>query len=93
MRKTKKIFKPRYYKHIDKIVNIKDVESKIKYKEFVINHGFYPFLSYTIKFKKFSKEINEDTNHHWKVKDRPIKYAAHIDRCIYQWYSYNLNNY
>lgn len=93
MRKTKEILKPRYYKHIDKIVNIKDVESKIKNKEFVINHGFYPFLSYTIKFKKFSKEINEDTNHHWKVKDRPIKYAAHIDRCIYQWYSYNLNNY
>ena len=88
MKKKKEIFKPRYYKHIDKILDIKEVEDKIKDKDFIISHGFYPFLSYTIEFKKFSEEINETTNHHWKNKERPIKYASHIDRCIYQWYSY-----
>lgn len=93
MKKKKEIFKPRYYKHIDKILDIKEVEDKIKDKDFIISHGFYPFLSYTIEFKKFSEEINETTNHHWKNKERPIKYASHIDRCIYQWYSYNLNTY
>ena len=92
MKKKKNIFKPRYYQHIDKVIDIKDIEKKIKNKDFVIKHGFYPFLSYIIEFKKFSKEINENTNHHWKIKKRPIKYAAHIDRYIYQWYSYNLNN-
>jgi len=89
---SKKIFKSRYYQHIDKTINIKYVEKKVKNKNFVINHGFYPFLSYTIESKKFSEKINENY-HHWKIKERPIKYAAHIDRYIYQWYSYNLNNY
>lgn len=87
-----KIFKPRYYQHIDKIVDIHDVINKIKDKEYVKKHSFFPFISYTLKFKKFCSEINEETHHHWKFKERPIKYASHIDRCIYQWYSFNLNN-
>lgn len=87
-----KIFKPRYYQHIDKVINIKDVITKVKDKDYVVKHGFYPFISYKLEFKKFTKEINDVTHHHWKIKERPIKYASHIDRCIYQWYSYNLNN-
>ena len=56
--KVKKILKPRYYKHIDKIIkpaDLKIVERKIKNKNYIIHHGFYPFLSYTSKFKKFIK--------------------------------------
>ena len=87
-----KIFKPRYYKHIDKIVNIRDVMDKVKDKEYIKEHSFFPFISYTLKFKKFCSELDENTHQHWKFKERPIKYASHIDRCIYQWYSYNLNN-
>lgn len=64
----------------------------MKNKDYIIKHGFYPFISYKLEFKKFTKEINNATNHHWKIKERPIKYASHIDRCIYQWYSYILNN-
>lgn len=88
---NEKIFKQRYYKHIDKIIYIKDVELKIKDPNFVKIHGFYPFISYELNFKKFTSEINSETNHHYKIKSRPIKYASHIDRCIYQWYSYKLN--
>lgn len=88
----RKIFKPRYYQHIDKIIDIKDIISKVKDKEYIKHHSFYPFISYTIKFKKYSEIIDVDTNHHWKYKERPIKYASHIDRCIYQWYSFNINN-
>ena len=87
-----KIFKPRYYKHIDKVVNIRDVIDKVKDKEYIKKHSFFPFISYTLKFKKFCSEVDENTHQHWKFKERPIKYASHIDRCIYQWYSYNLNN-
>lgn len=87
----KNIFKQKTYKHIDKVVDIKDVELKIKNPNYIISHGFYPFLSYTLEFRKYTEEINEETNHHWKIKPRPIKYASHIDRCIYQWYSYLLN--
>ena len=90
MKKT--IFKPRYYQHIDKIVDIKDIEYKVKNKEYIKSHAFYPFISYVIKFKKYTEIIDEETNHHWKFKERPIKYASHIDRCIYQWYSFNFNN-
>lgn len=87
----KNIFKQKTYKHIDKVVDIKDIELKIKNPNYIISHGFYPFLSYTLEFRKYTEEINEETNHHWKIKPRPIKYASHIDRCIYQWYSYLLN--
>lgn len=87
----KNIFKQKTYKHIDKVVDIKKVESKIKNPSYINLHGFYPFLSYTLEFRKYTEEINENTKHHWKIKPRPIKYASHIDRCIYQWYSYLLN--
>ena len=88
----RRIFKPRYYQHIDKIIDTKDIVSKVKSKEYIKHHSFYPFISYTINFKKYSETIDTDTNHHWKLKKRPIKYASHIDRCIYQWYSFNINN-
>ena len=88
----KKIFKNKNYKHIDTPFDSKMIESKIKNKDWILHHGFYPFISYSINFKKFSKELNADTHHHWKIKERPIKYASHIDRYIYQWYSYLLNN-
>lgn len=92
-----KILKPRYYKHIDKIIKTKDlrmIERKIKNKNYVVHHGFYPFLSYTQEFKKFikTKDKNEQSTYQRKTKNRPIKYATHIDRCIYQWYSYRINN-
>ena len=87
----KSIFKSKNYKHIDTPVSISCVESNIKNKKWIIKHGFYPFISYSINFKKYSKEINEETNHHWKIKERPIKYAAHIDRYIYQWYAHIFN--
>lgn len=91
------ILKPRYYKHIDKIItpsDLKNVERKIKNKSYIIHHGFYPFLSYTIHFEKFvkTKDEHQKVTHKRQDKKRPIKYAAHIDRCIYQWYSYEINN-
>ena len=91
------ILKPRYYKHIDKIIkpaDLKNVERKIKNKNYIIHHGFYPFLSYTSRFKKFIKikDENQQSTFQRKIKNRPIKYASHIDRCIYQWYSYKINN-
>lgn len=86
-----KIFKYKNYKHIDVPIKVHKIERIIKNKEWVNKHGFYPFISYVINSKKFSKEIDSETNHHWKRKTRPIKYASHIDRYIYQWYSYRIN--
>lgn len=91
------ILKSRYYKHIDKIIkpqDLKMIERKIKNKNYVVHHGFYPFLSYKKEFKRFvkTKDKNEQSTYQRKTKSRPIKYASHIDRCIYQWYSYKINN-
>lgn len=88
---AKSIYKQKNYKHIDKPFDVKNIENDIENPNWIIHHNFYPFISYEIKFKKYSKEIDEDTHHHWKIKERPIKYAAHIDRYIYQWYAYILN--
>lgn len=90
MKKT--IFKSKNYKHIDKPVSIRGVERNVKNKEWVVKHGFYPFISYSINIRKYSKEVDDITNHHWKIKERPIKYASHIDRYIYQWYAHIFNN-
>ena len=92
-----KILKPRIYKHIDKVIKAKDlvkVKRKIENKNYIIHHGFYPFISYTINFNKYIKIKDENNRIYYqrKPKPRPIKYASHIDRCIYQWYSYKINN-
>lgn len=52
----------------------------------VARHGFYPFIHYTKEFKKYSKAEGK------KTKKREICYAAHIDRCIYQYYNHLLND-
>lgn len=90
---NKTIFKEKKYIHIDKLCNLSEVIPKIKDKNFILKHGFYPFLGNKIIFKKYSVEINEETQNHFKRKERPIKYASHIDSLIYQWYSYLLNKY
>lgn len=91
------IFKIKHYKHIDKPIKLNDlpeIRKKVKNKEYIIHHGFYPFISYTRKFDKFIKtrDSNKKVVYKRKPKSRPIKYASHIDRCIYQWYSYIINN-
>lgn len=90
MRK-KHIFENKKYKHIDAIPKLNYIIPKIKDKSFIESHGFYPFIGTTIAFKKYTKEINPLTKKHYRIKDREIKYASHIDSLIYQWYSHNLN--
>lgn len=84
-----RIFKYKNYKHIDKKRDISEIINLVKNKKFVIEHGFYPFLSYDDHAEKYKKVAKKEYER--KTKDRPIKYASHIDRYIYQWYSYLLN--
>ena len=84
----KKIFKNKNYKHIDTPFDSKMIESNIKNKDWILHHGFYPFISYSINFKKFSKEIDADTHHHWKVKERPIKYTHYCFKKYFIYYYY-----
>lgn len=64
----------------------------------VEQHCFQPFLEYKIEERKFKKylemmekiESGEDVSNCAINKDRPIKYAAHVDAQIFSYYRYLL---
>jgi len=72
------------YAHFDKRVNLKKVINTIRKPEYVAKHGFYPFITYT-------KSINKYHHGEKKLKERTICYSSHIDRCIFQYYSFLIN--
>lgn len=73
------------YAHFDKRVTINDAWDYICNPEIVAKHGFYPFIHYIQEFNKYSQATGI------KPKKREICYSAHLDRCIYQYYSFLLN--
>ena len=73
------------YAHFDKRVMINDVWNYISNPKIVAKHGFYPFIHYTQVFKKYKKSVGAVS------KEREICYSAHLDRCIFQYYSFLLN--
>lgn len=55
----------------------------------VAAHAFYPLLSYTINIVKARRDASRRTI--TKVtKDRPIRYAAHVDGHIFSYYAHQL---
>lgn len=73
------------YAHFDPRVSVEQVWDKISSPDWVEKHGFYPFISYEQVYYRYSKEKGR------YKKIRPICYSAHIDRCIYQYYGYLIN--
>ena len=74
------------YAHFDRHTDIGQKSEYISNPEKVSRHAFYPFIHYqqeTVKYRKGGGK---------KTKIRDICYAAHIDRCIFQYYSFKLNN-
>lgn len=72
------------YAHFDVRTSMREKKDYILDSENIAHHGFYPFIHYTKEQIKYSKKKGK------KVKKRNICYAAHIDRCIYQYYSFLL---
>ena len=74
----------RKYAHFDKRTNLKKSWGYITNPVNISKHPFYPFIHYTLTFKKYNgKSV--------KIKEREICYSAHLDRCIYQYYSFLIN--
>lgn len=73
--------------HFDVKVSLAQVWEYISDPKKIEKHGFYPFINYTLSTRKYD-ELSEDKT---KVKDRDICYSAHIDRFIYQYYGFLLN--
>ncbi len=75
----------RPYAHFDWRTDIGQQQDYIGDKEKIAKHGFYPFIHYIKSSVKYSQKKGR------KAKKRDICYAAHIDRCIFQYYSFMLN--
>lgn len=83
--KKERVFKVKNYPHFDnKKNNYKKYIPYVMNKESVEKHPFFPFIHYTDKRRKYNGE-------ECQYKEREIYYASHIDRYIYQYYSYLLN--
>lgn len=79
--------KGRNYAHFDKKISLKTVWNYISNSKNIISHSFFPFIYYVQKFEKFdSKETNKI-----KEKKRPICYSSHMDRYIFSYYGFKLN--
>jgi len=75
----------RKYAHFDKRVSIDNVWNYINNPRKIATHSFYPFIHYVQENKKFNKDNNIT------LKRRELCYSAHIDRCIFQFYGFKLN--
>jgi RNA-directed DNA polymerase len=76
-------------------VNNKTEDPQIFFEDFfstnkIANKCFWPFINMIKKEKKYynNSDNNED---YFKIKEREINYASHMDSYIYSYYSYVLN--
>ena len=76
------ILKNKFYAHFDPFRMPEKYEPKVKNPKWVMHHGFLPFV-HVVLYKK--KRMGRRKPFEWKP--RPICYASHIDRYIYQWYA------
>lgn len=74
------------YAHFDLRTNLLKSRKYVTNPDKIAHHGFYPFIKFNIDYPRYRK--GRPT---LKVKKRPICYSAHIDRCIYQYYSFLIN--
>lgn len=76
------------YAHFDEKFGLNSAWDYITKPANITKHSFFPFITYNQTFYKVSKKNGKVTV---TDKIRPICYSAHIDRCIYQYYGYLLN--
>ena len=72
------------YAHFDYRTDISVKRAYITDSHNVAHHGFYPFIHYEMVMYRYRKGRRTK-------KTRDICYAAHIDRCIFQYYGFILN--
>jgi len=82
---VKKHSKIKPYAHFDKRVSLEmpSIREYVLNTEKIASHSFYPF----IHFVKTSSRYGKDR----KIKTRNLYYCSHLDRCVYQRYSFLLN--
>lgn len=82
----------KFYTHFDLKKKSANYEHLVNNPRFVASHGFFPFIHFIMKHKNYT--LNHQTGKREIVlKTRNIKYAAHIDRLIYQHYGVLVNEF
>ena len=75
----------KHYSHFDsKDITIKSALPEITNPNLIATHSFMPFIHTQLIFNKYSQKGR-------KPKIRELYYSSHYDRCIYQYYSYLIN--
>lgn len=64
-----------------------EIEALITDPAKVAQHGFFPFLSFEIKTRRFQKDPKNKKRYKITEKKRPIRMAAHRDTYIFSHYS------
>lgn len=72
------------YAHFDNRVSYANVRSRVENPDYVAHHGWLPLISKELTHTKYDGSTP-------RPKVRKVAYASHLDRCIYQRYSFLLN--
>lgn len=79
-------YKNRGYIHFDNAISKKQALAYVESESNIVSHSFYPLIRYyatQIKIRKRKTKNNLQTT----TKERPIKYASHLDSHIYAYYA------
>lgn len=71
----------RRYPHFDPVISATEAEAVALDPRQVSSHKFYPFLKYDEGWTAYARK-----GEHGKRKDRPIRFAARLDSCIFSYY-------
>lgn len=86
---NKSYLKYKNYAHFDKRMSVSRAKRLLKDNKVIKDHGFFPFVHYTIISKRIEKFDNK-IHYNKEPKKREIYYCAHFDRYIYQHYAYKI---
>jgi hypothetical protein len=76
----------RFYPHFDAVISAAAAEAVVRDPKQVASHSFFPFLKYDEGWTMFApKGFRGDR------KDRPIRFAARLDSCIFSYYRHLLS--
>lgn len=75
----------RLYPHFDAVISAAVAEAYVRDPQKVASHSFFPFLKYDEGWTLFAPKGIPG-----KRKDRPIRFAARLDSCIFSYYRHLL---
>lgn len=77
----------KHYPHFDAVISAKEAEGIVTDPTCVASHKFYPFLKYDVGWTQFAPKGSLG-----RRKDRPIRFAARLDSCIFSYYRHLLSD-